>query len=279
MGKAMQDRQYPRAKHAGRPLKKRTGKGIAGQSNPNIGGGRASDKPTAPAPRGFRERSSGHFPEPRGTSYFQRSRSEKDSRGPADSERETSPLISDHQITDGRFIGRHLPESNLAYIAPAPREVRGSIFRILGRRVSSSRFLDLCAGTGFMGIEAISRGAKLASFVEQKARRCTVIKNYLNELGIREGHGEILNMESAAFLKLMTKRRRFWDLVYYGPPFDTDYDGTLEYIGRGAVLRPKGVLVISHHAEMFFPETMGVLKRRKVFVMGDQAVSFYDRKA
>ncbi|MDH3530980.1 MAG: RsmD family RNA methyltransferase, partial [Acidobacteriota bacterium] len=153
------------------------------------------------------------------------------------------------------------------------------LFRILYRRVRAHRFLDICAGTGTVGIEAISRGALLATMVERKAKNCSLIRKNLTALEISEGHGEIVESEAIPFLKQMSKRRRFWDVVFFSPPFDYDYDEALACFGRGFSIKPGGVFVIEHHAEMFFPERIGVLKRWKVVVEeeDERAISFYDR--
>ncbi len=76
----------------------------------------------------------------------------------------------------------------------------------------------------------------------------------------------------------MTKRRRQWDVVYFDPPYDSNYDEVLNYFSSGTTIKPKGTLVIEHQAEMFFPETFGVMKRWRVMVQGETALSFYERK-
>ncbi len=85
-------------------------------------------------------------------------------------------------------------------------------------------------------------------------------------------------MEVVPFLKKMHKRRRFWDVVYLDPPYDANYDEILEFFARGMTIKPHGTLVIEHPAEMFFPENFGVMKRWRVLLQGDTALSFYERK-
>ena len=187
-------------------------------------------------------------------------------------------IVSDMQVTDGKHKGKYLQSTDSPKVRPTARRIREVAFKILFRRIRARRFLDLCAGCGTVGIEAISRGAIIATFVERSARMCTFIKNNLKSCGIKEGHGEVCEMEVAPFLKKMWKRRRFWDLVYFDPPYNENYDEALKYLSRGATVTPGGVLIIEHHSEMFFPEKIGVLKRFRVVVQGETTLSFYERK-
>lgn len=190
----------------------------------------------------------------------------------------TPPIVSDMQVTDGKYKGKYLKSTESPKVRPTARRIREVMFRILFRRVRAGRFLDLCAGAGTVGIEAISRGAMQATFVERSAKMCSFIKENMKSLEIKEGHGEVYETEVVPFLKKMSKRRRFWDVVYFDPPYDADYDEVLKYFERGVAIRPGGVLVIEHHAEMFFPEQVGVMKRWRVVVQGETALSFYEKK-
>lgn len=187
-------------------------------------------------------------------------------------------IVSDMQVTDGKHKGKYLQSTVSPKVRPTARRIREVAFKILYRRIRAKRFLDLCAGCGTVGIEAISRGAIIATFVERSARMCTYIKNNLKSCGIKEGHGEVCEMEVAPFLKKMWKRRRFWDVVYFDPPYNENYDEAMKYFSRGASVTPGGVLVIEHHSEMFFPEKIGVMKRFRVVVQGETTLSFYERK-
>lgn len=189
------------------------------------------------------------------------------------------PRIYDEmQVTDGKHIGKFLKSTQSPRVRPTARRVREAMFRLIFRRVRAGRFLDLCAGAGTVGVEAISRGALICTFVERSAKMCAFIKKNLEACGIKEGHGEVFEIEAVPFLKQMSKRRRFWDVVFYDPPYDTNYDEVLSYLSRGVCIKPHGTLVIEHHAEMFFPERLGVLKRWRVLVLGETALSFYERK-
>ena len=186
-------------------------------------------------------------------------------------------IVSDMQVTDGKHRGKYLQSTTSVKVRPTARRIREVMFRILFRRVRAGRFLDLCAGSGTVGIEAISRGALIGTFVERSAKMCSYIKKNMEACGIKEGHGEIHEIEVVPFLKRMEKRRRVWDVVYFDPPYDSNYDEILDYFARGAALKPHGVLVIEHPTEMFFPEIFGVMKRWRVVTQGDTALSFYER--
>ena len=136
-------------------------------------------------------------------------------------------IVSDLQITDGKYRGKYLQNSTSLKARTTPRKIRDIMFKILFRRVRAGRVLDLCAGSGTIGIEAISRGAIVSTFVERSAKMASFIKKNLQTCGIKDGHGEVFEMEVLPFLMKMTKRRRQWDVVYLNPPFDADYEEIL----------------------------------------------------
>ena len=187
-------------------------------------------------------------------------------------------IVSDLQITDGKLRGKYLQKSTIASARMTPRRIREALFKILYRRIRAGRFLDLCAGAGTIGIEAISRGAMVSTFVERSARLCTLIKKNAEACEIKNGHAEIIEGEVAPFLKKQAKRRRFWDVIYFNPPLEADNEEIVKYLSRGAGIKLGGILVIEHHSDKFFPERMGVMKRWRVVVQGETTLSFYDRK-
>jgi len=234
---------------------------------------------------GFQPRGEGKFGKPGGGKFFSKNdRFQK--KGFPNKGKKLQPwkkennirIVSDMQVTDGKHKGKYLQSTVSPKVRPTARRIREVTFKILYRRIRAKRFLDLCAGCGTVGIEAISRGAIIATFVERSAKMCSYIKKNLTTCGIKEGHGEVCEMEVAPFLKKMWKRRRFWDVVYFDPPYNANYDEVLKYFSRGATVTPGGILVIEHHSEMFFPEKIGVMKRFRVVVQGETTLSFYERK-
>jgi 16S rRNA (guanine(966)-N(2))-methyltransferase RsmD len=200
------------------------------------------------------------------------------SNRPSRFEKKLPPITADDQVTDGRYRGMKTLVSASPKMAPTPWQLRVALFKFLFRKIRAKRFLDLCAGAGTVGLDAISRGALISTFVERKAKNCSLIRENLETLGISEGHGEIVESELETFLINMSKRRRSWDVVYFSPPNDYNYDIALEFFKDGVTIEPGGVFVIEHHAEMFFPEELGVLGRRRVSIEGDCGLSIYDRE-
>ena len=193
-------------------------------------------------------------------------------------EKPPAPVVSEMQVTDGKHRGKYLQNTISEKVRPTARRIREVMFRIIFRRVRAGRFLDLCAGSGTVGIEAISRGAIISTFVERSAQMCSFIKKNMEVCGIKEGHGEVHQIEVIPFLKKMAKRKRCWDVVYFDPPNDSNYDEVLAYFGRGAAIKPGGLLIIEHPNEMFFPEKFGVMARWRVVVQGETSISFYEKK-
>lgn len=187
-------------------------------------------------------------------------------------------IVSDMQITDGKHRGKYFECTASPNAKPTPRRLREIMFKILFRRIRARRILDLCAGAGTIGLEAISRGSMISTFVERSARNCSCITKNLETLGIKPGHGEINQIEVVPFLKRASKRRRFWDVVYFAMAEGPDSDEIMECLGRGTSIMPGGTLVIEHDAENPSPENLGILKRWRVIVQDDSALSFYARK-
>ena len=275
-----------------RPITNNTGKPFIRKPYPKKEGERTfGDRPYQPRdnrfqPRGdrFQDRDNrfqnrdGKF-QPRNDRFQPRGRFPVKGKSFKPWEKDNRPrIVSDLQVTDGKLRGKYLQTSPIADMKMTPRRIRETLFKILYRRIRAGRFLDLCAGAGTVGIEAISRGAMVSTFVERSARLCSLIKKNMEACGIKAGHGEIVEGEVMPFLKKQAKRRRFWDVVYFNPPLDANNDDIVKYLSRGAGIKLNGILVIEHHSDTFFPERIGVMRRWRVVVQGETTLSFYDRK-
>ena len=187
-------------------------------------------------------------------------------------------ITSDLQVTDGKFKGRLLGNSVSPRTKPMPRAVRDSMFRVIARRVRGGRFLDLCAGCGTIGIEAISRGAMLSTFVERSARAATHLRKNLTDAGIKDGHFEVVEMEAVPYINRSADRKRTWDIVFAGAGGTETDSEIVEAVSRGRVIEPGGIAVIEHPAGLELPEKLGVLSKWRTITKDDVSISFYNRK-
>ncbi len=197
---------------------------------------------------------------------------------PAWKEEPKIKIVSDLQVTDGKSHGKYLKNSTSAKFTVTPRRLREAMFKILFRRVRARRFLDLCAGCGMIGIEAISRGAIVSTFVERSSKMCSFIKKNMEALEIKTGHGEVVEIELGPFLKRIAKRKRQWDVVYLDHSGGPEFDEAMKYLSRGTAITVGGTLAVEHPSEIFLPERSGVLRRWRVIVQGEKAISFFERQ-
>jgi len=177
------------------------------------------------------------------------------------------------RIIAGLYKGRNLKSPPSMDVRPTSDRLRETLFNVITAHVPESRFLDLCAGSGAVGIEALSRGASYATFVDRSRRSCQLIEANLELCRIPEEQREIYCSEASEFLR--QTRTEAWDIIYFDPPYKQDYLKTLEIIGSKSVLAQDGLLAVEHHHKTALPEISGNLRRTRVLKQGDSALSFY----
>lgn len=164
-------------------------------------------------------------------------------------------------------------------VRPTSDRLRETLFNVIAPRVENARFLDLCAGSGAVGIEALSRNAAQATFVERSRQVCNLIKTNLELCSIPRYQAEVVRLEADDFLKQAVKREaRPWDIVFFDPPYTADYHEVLELLGTIApsLLANDGLIIVEHHYKNDLPELVGVLKCQRKLKQGDSALSFYE---
>ena len=164
-------------------------------------------------------------------------------------------------------------------VRPTSDRLRETLFNVIAPRIQEARFLDLCAGSGAVGIEAISRGASHSTFVDRSRRSCKLIESNVELCRISEEQQEIYSAEASEFLRQTTSAP--WDIVFFDPPYKEDYLKTLEYLGSnaGKLLTDEALVIVEHHHKNTLPETLGELQRKRVIKQGDSSLSFYQRTA
>jgi 16S rRNA (guanine(966)-N(2))-methyltransferase RsmD len=168
---------------------------------------------------------------------------------------------------------------------PTSDRLRETLFNVLAPRLQGARFLDLCAGTGAIGIEALSRGASFVTFVDRVHKICGLVEENLDLLGVPEEMTEVVKSDAAEYLKRTREGGHEWragtepwDVIYFDPPYSSDYLAVLKELGAHtpAFLREGGVFVAEHHHKNALPEESGRLRRRRLLKQGDSALSFYE---
>ena len=182
------------------------------------------------------------------------------------------------RIIAGKFRGRKLKSPPSDQTRPTSDRLRETLFNILAPVIERARFLDLCAGTGAVGIEALSRGASRVTFVDQSRKMCALIEANLDSLDVGPDEREVIVAEAQGFLRRLTKKidPRF-DIVFFDPPYATDYELILEAIGARApqVLDADGIVIVEHHKKKTLPDEFGCLRRYRELKQGDSVLSFY----
>src|SRR5689334_458999 len=111
------------------------------------------------------------------------------------------------RIIAGKFRGRRLKSPPSLQTRPTSDRLRETLFNILAPRIEGARFLDLCAGSGAVGIEALSRGASHVAFVDQSQKMCALIEANLKALEITKNQVDVVNSEAEAFLRKRSKNQ------------------------------------------------------------------------
>jgi len=182
------------------------------------------------------------------------------------------------RVIAGIYKGRRLKSPPSMQVRPTSDRLRETLFNVIAPRIEGVRFLDLCAGSGAVGIEALSRGALHATFVDRSRKMCGLIESNLDLCRIPEEQTEVVNATAEDFLK-QGKNRQFgaWDIIFFDPPYKEDYLEALRLLGNktSALLDEGGVLIIEHHHKNELPQKVDDLTRVRVLKQGDSALSFY----
>lgn len=184
------------------------------------------------------------------------------------------------RVIAGTYRSRVLKSLRGVTLRPTSDRLRETLFNVLGASVAGSRFLDLFAGTGAIGIEALSRGAAEAVFVENHRPAAALIRRNLASLGIESG-AMVLAMDALRALEKLSPRAKrestAFDFIFLDPPYAAakDYSRVLEFLGSANLLAPSGIVIAEHRHNFDLPQEVGVMRRYRILKQGDAALSFY----
>ena len=182
------------------------------------------------------------------------------------------------RVIAGKFRSRTLQSLPGLDLRPTSDRLRETLFDVLSaaRNLEDSVWLDLFAGTGAVGIEALSRGARQVYFVESAKKHARLLRENLASLGIDADY-EFHEREVAQALPLLETTGVICDFCFLDPPYQRcgAYEQTLGYLSQSLLLQPSST-VIAEHEKKFDPgERFGALMRYRRLDQGDASLSFY----
>lgn len=181
------------------------------------------------------------------------------------------------RVIAGSAKGRKLKSSIRYALRPTSDRVKEALFDILGPQVQDARFLDLFAGTGNIGIEALSRGAKHATFVEKKASYAELVRSNIHLCGFT--NFEIINCDVLRAIAALQNRRRKFGIIFIDPPYSSDLAlKALEALDATDLFDEEHIVIAEHSAKDCMPERVGNLIKQRVSEFGDTHLSFYRKE-
>jgi 16S rRNA (guanine(966)-N(2))-methyltransferase RsmD len=183
------------------------------------------------------------------------------------------------RIIAGTLRSRSLQAPPGLATRPTSDRLRETLFNVLAPRIRGAAFLDLYAGSGAVGMEALSRGADRVTFVERAPAALAVLRGNLAKLGLTAGF-RIQPSSVGAFLRrLPTGQAAAFEVVFLDPPYDAaqEYESTLNLLGAppAGLLAPGALVIAEHRRKERLEDAYGSLERTRLLEQGDASLSFY----
>ena len=172
------------------------------------------------------------------------------------------------RVIAGEFRSRKLKTVPGLETRPTPDRLRETLFNVLAPQIAGASFIDAYAGTGAVGIEALSRGASRCVFIEKNRGAVEVLRGNLLALGL-ENKAEVYTGKAAWILD-----RLHADIVFLDPPYalEREYSASLDMLGG----KDNDLVIVQHASRFELPDQFGRLRRGRVIKQGDNSLSFYE---
>lgn len=181
------------------------------------------------------------------------------------------------RVIAGSLKGRRLRTLEGLKIRPTSDRLRETLFNVVASKTPGSNFLDLCAGSGAIGIEACSRGAAEVVFVESMRRAADLILENLNQCGIKSGV-RVVSRDVLAALRFLTEKETQFDLVYFDPPYGSFlYSSVLSFLAESQLLAADALVIVEHRRGMPLAPNYDDLRPFREIAQGDSHLTFYSR--
>ncbi len=179
------------------------------------------------------------------------------------------------RVIAGSLKGRRLQAPTWDGLRPTSDRLRETLFNILAPRMADAHVLDGYAGTGAVGIEALSRGAAHVTFVEQDRRAQALIAANLAHCGVAEGYA-IIRASATRALADLQERAAAVDVILLDPPYDGEQAAIAAVLAQAAgIVAPGGVIVLEHGRKHPAAPSAGHLARAREVTSGDSVLTFY----
>ena len=180
------------------------------------------------------------------------------------------------RVIAGQYRSRRLKSVPGADLRPTSDKLRETLFNVVAAQVPDSVWIDVFAGTGAVGIEALSRGARQVYFVESAKSAAALIRQNLASLEISEGV-EVLEREAEPALRLLDAQGVACDFCFLDPPYRLHgaYEKTLGFLATSRLLSPAGTIIAEHEKHFDPGDRFGALVRYRMLKQGDAVLSFY----
>ncbi len=181
------------------------------------------------------------------------------------------------RIVAGVSKGRRLVSPKDNRIRPTSDRVKEAVFNIIGFNVANSHVLDLFAGTGSLGLEALSRGAEFATFVDNNAKSIEILKQNIRLLGFEE-RSEVFMINASDAVTEFGRSNRTFDIIFIDPPYmENLYEITLSSIARYGIIKKRGLVIVEHLSAFCFSEMSHELTLIKNKRYGSTSISIFTK--
>ena len=181
------------------------------------------------------------------------------------------------RVVAGTQKGRRLKTPQTLHLRPTSARVREALFSILSDRVKGAQWLDLYAGTGAIGIEALSRGAEHVVFVEPDSSSMRILRENIGRCSYTQS-STVINCEAREFLRPSgaSESPPLFDIVFADPPYhETDLEHLLSTLSGSSQVSSQGLIILEHFSKTLLPERIGNLHRSRQSRYGDTTLTFF----
>jgi len=181
------------------------------------------------------------------------------------------------RVIAGSAKGKILKAPQGLKTRPITDMIKEALFNVMGAKVHKSMFLDLFAGSGSVGIEALSRGAKWVTFIDNSNNAIKTIRQNLDNCNFKSNH-EIFRNDVFLALEILNKRQRQFDIIYVDPPFTNEpiFVKVMHVLDKSNILKENGILIIRTPRNLNFKINLIKLKEYRSKNYGESTLHYFE---